>query len=256
MTRRLLHAALVASAMILNACVESNEDTPTPADEPSPFPGGGGGGGQGTVDSGGQQPADDTSVVRGTWMLELTTDTRPASMGASFRMLSEDGITLAPDNVSRGTTQQPINGIVPENVSFTVSSTGFLAPTITNGVVSYGTLNVTALRDNSLRICGTGRNQRCTTGIVRIYSTGTTGPGLWSEVEGYGLPITSGTSTVGLGAANAAVAGTHTIAASRRVLTLSQFTTTGSLAIPISVDFTDAAAGTYSTTLVVEYALQ
>jgi hypothetical protein len=59
--------------------------------------------------------------------------------------------------------------------------------------------------------------------------------------------------TVGLGAANAAVMQTISIAATKRVVRLSDFSPMPNY--NIKFDFTDAGAGDYSTTIVLEYGL-
>jgi hypothetical protein len=58
--------------------------------------------------------------------------------------------------------------------------------------------------------------------------------------------------TVGLGAANAAVVQKISIAANKHVLHLSDFP---SSQYQMRTDFTEAGAGSYSTTLVIEYGL-
>ena len=141
-------------------------------------------------------------------------------------------------------------------VTFTVSATNFVTPT-PSGIASYGTLDISALSDNALRICGNG-NQKCTTAAIRMYTTGTTGDGLWSVTEGYGLPITTtGGTTVGLNAAGAATAATFAIAPNKRTLSLADLSASSPMQIPLSVNFSDAAAASdYSTTVVIEYVTQ
>ncbi len=140
-------------------------------------------------------------------------------------------------------------------VTFTVEGTNFQAPANPEDIASYGTLDVTDLRDNSMRECGIDGRTRCTTGAIRVYTTGTSGSGLWNDVEQYGLPITSGTNSVGLEPTNAFIAATANIGRIN-VLKLSHFNVGANLQIPIAVDFSDAAAGSYATTLIVEYVIQ
>lgn len=234
---RILSGALFCTAFVagLTGCGKSYDNTRS--EDPSIQ----GPGSPGTPHNPGTGGTEDDALVRGRWELLMTSDGDSVSFGLT--------------DVSRGTAQQPMTGVVAADVSFSVSNANFVTPSA-DGLASYGSLDVTALRDNALRICGAAGNQKCTQGEVRIYTTGVAGGGLWSDTEGYGLPITTGATAIGLGAANAAAAGQVAIAGNKRVLKLADFTSAGSLQIPVAVDFTDAAAGSYSTTLVVEYVLR
>ena len=156
-------------------------------------------------------------------------------------------------DISRGTANQPMSITIAPNVTFTVSNTNFKTPT-PSGVASFGSLDLTAMLDNSLRVCGATGNQKCVRALIRTYTTGQPGAGMWNTVEGYGLPITSGGSVVGLLAAPAILASLDVTA--KRVVHLSDFTSTPTYPSPYAVDFTDAASGLYATTLVLEYVLQ
>jgi len=195
-------------------------------------PGGGGGGGSVIPVTPG-----DPWIVRGRWEI-------PVSYGASPMALE-----------GRASSTQPMTTTVAPNVTYTVDNAGFVAPTDPSGVASFGKLDVKALRDNALRVCGTNGNTRCTTAALRLYTRGTPGAGLWNTVEAYGLPITSGTANVGLDQGGAAVLATLTLG-NRRVVRLRDFTTTSTFPVPVAADFDDAAAGSYATTLVLEYVLQ
>ena len=186
-------------------------------------------------------PAIDDAIVKGRWELEMTS----SGENLSFGMLQ----------TTKGSATQTISGVVAANVKFTVVSTNFSTPPAT-GLASYGTLNITSLSDNALRVCGAQGNQKCTEGEIRVFTSGSPGAGLWSAVEGYGLPITTGTATVGLNATEAASIKKVAILGNTRVLKLSDFAAGNSLDIPFNVDFTDAAAGNYSTTLNIEYVVR
>jgi hypothetical protein len=242
---RVLAVGTVVGFLISVGCGRAKDNDDKRTDNPTNVPNGGGGGG-GQPSGGGDTPQEDDGIVRGRWEIDMT-----AGSDASGRMWMAPmtGSFLA----SKGSRSQPISATVAEAVTFTVDTGSFTPGTPSDGVVSFGSLDVTALRDNALRVCGTNGNQRCTSGVVRIYTSGTPGGGLWSTVEGYGLPILTGSSPIGLGAASAVDVDTAAIANNQRVLKLSDFTTTPSIVIPISVDFSDAAAGSYSSTLVVEY---
>jgi len=149
----------------------------------------------------------------------------------------------------------PMTASVAAAVTFTVDDTNFQAPQIPENSASYGSLDVTSLRDNSMRQCGSDGMTRCTIGAIRVYTSDTAGAGLWNDLEQYGLPITSGTDTIGLDATAAFVAATADIGQTN-VLMLRHFNVGPKLQIPIVVDFSDAASGNYSTTIVVEYVVQ
>lgn len=195
----------------------------------------------------GGQPGDDGSVipvtpgdpwvVRGRWEL-------PMGYGAAPMALAD-----------RASSTQPMTATVAQNVTYTVDNAGFVTPPNPSGVASFGTLDISALRDNALRVCGTNGSTRCTTAALRLYSRGTPGPGLWNATNAYGLPITTGTASVGLDQAGAAVLATLTLG-NRNVVRLRDFTTTPKFTVPVAADFDDAAAGSYATTLVLEYVLQ
>ena len=180
-------------------------------------------------------------VVKGRWEIPIGT----LDQSATFQLHS----------LGTSSGQQPISGTVTAAVTFTLSNANLSEPASPTGVASYGSLDVTALRDNTLRVCGAQQNQKCTAAVVRIYTIGTAGAGLWSTIEGVGLPITSGASPVGLTAANAAVLKSVVIG-NKTTIKLTDFAAAGNYVVPLSVDFTDAGAGTYGTTIVVEYLTQ
>ena len=150
---------------------------------------------------------------------------------------------------------QPINVAIAAKTQFDISNSNFKTPDPT-GLASFGTLDITALLDNNLTVCGASGTSRCTKAIIRIYTSGTPGPGLWNAVSGYGLPISSGATAIGLDVAGAHVVSSAAISANTRVLNLKSFNINGNLQIPIAVDFSDAEAGSYSSTLNIEYVLQ
>jgi hypothetical protein len=234
----------------LGACAPGpNQDERNEEATDQPFGGGGGGVSQNNTP---RAPLPNVpEIIRGRWEVNLSTDDDSESV--ETLALVEDANEL---ETNRSSDSQPISGTLPVAVSFKVSNSEFAPPTIINGLTSWGSLKVTELSDNSMRSCGENRRSRCTAAFIRIYTAGTAGPGLWSDDEGYGLPILTGSSTVGLGASNAAIVGRRTIEPSLRRLSLSHFTSERSLMIPINVDFSDAGAGTYRSTLTVEYVIQ
>lgn len=180
-----------------------------------------------------------TVVVRARGVLEVSTK----SSGTIVRVVGQSGTV-------------PVEVVNAPAATFALDTSKFVPPTISADPLSFGSIRVSVLSDNQLRVCGTGGNQKCTYAILRVYTTGTAGPGLYNAADSWGAPITSTLTaplSVGLDAANAAVMQTYTIPGSKRTLRLVDFSPSPTYGI--HVDFTDAGAGTYSTTLVVEYAL-
>jgi hypothetical protein len=128
-----------------------------------------------------------------------------------------------------------------------------------NNVVDFGYLAISGLSDNNLRVCGAAGNERCGTAQIRMYTTGVAGAGIWNDADAWGAPITAAlegteaTGTVGLDVAGAVVLQSVAIPATTRVLRLSDITPAPRY--NVKADFTDAGAGTYTTTLVLEYVL-
>ena len=208
----------------------------------TPHGGGGGGGGGG---SGEKAPPFDPQkpyVIRGEWTFAIGSDADQLTQVPSMLLGTASG-------------NQAISATVAANVQFTLSNQNFSTP-VPVDVASYGTLDITKLRDNSLAVCGPAGTARCTTAILRIYTTGKPGAGLWNSVDGYGVPILTTGHVVGLDVAGAYVLASTPVAAATRVVDLTQFTTTATYSIPVAVDFTNAGAGSYASTLVVQYLLQ
>jgi len=231
----------VLTAMCLLSCGRHKSSDPGGGGGVAPSSGGGGGGGGGGA-SATPAPAtapDAPGVVRGRW-------TMPMGGGESGAPLTTQLLAAGPN--------QAITATVAANTQFTVANTKFKTPNPT-GVASYGSLDITALSDNNLSVCGAGGTTQCTTAVIRSYTTGTPGAGLWNTAGGYGLPITTATHTIGLNAAGAYTIGSVTLGTAHAV-SLSMFTTAATLSIPISVDFSGAGVGSYASTLVVEFILQ
>ena len=95
--------------------------------------------------------------------------------------------------------------------------------------------------------------------MIRTYTTGRAGPGVWNDEDAYGAPIAASMDptlpggTVGLDPAGAYVLQSIAIPPSKHTIKLSDFTPAPRY--NYKADFTEAGAGTYSTTLVVEYVL-
>ena len=150
----------------------------------------------------------------------------------------------------------PVNVTLATNTAMVVDTSQFKIPTISNAPLEFGTLEVTSLTDNQLNVCGTGGTTKCTKALLRVYTTGVAGAGLWNTADAYGMPLTATLTTpktVGLNVAGAAVMQQISLAASKHVVALADFSTAPKYAF--KSDFSNAGAGSYSTTIVLEYAL-
>ena len=161
-------------------------------------------------------------------------------------------------SVMANPTNIPVSVIVSPNATLTVDSSGFAVPPISEAILDFGDIALTDVRDNSLRVCGTDGKTKCTKAVIRMYTTGVAGAGIWNAADGYGAPLlaklTGGTvQTVGLGSANAVTVQSITIPNNKNNIRFSDFTQTPNY--EIGADFTNAGAGSYSTTLVVEFGL-
>ncbi len=151
---------------------------------------------------------------------------------------------------------QAVTVVNAPNVSMTLDSSQWLLPAITNAVLDFGNLTISALQDNNLSVCGANGKQKCNNAVIRVYTTGQSGAGMWNSAEGYGMPMTAGlvnnaSSTVGLEIANAVTVQTQAISNGTHVLRQSDFTTQPKY--NVKSDFTNAGAGSYSTTIVIDY---
>lgn len=153
---------------------------------------------------------------------------------------------------------QAITISVAGSVKFEIDDTNFITPTTTDvDLLDFGDLEITKLRDNQLSVCGPGGTDKCTTASLLVYTTGTAGDGLYNATDGYGLPmysdLTGTPALIGLELVNATVMQQYTIPANRRVVRLANFSPTP--LYNITVDSSNAGVGSYSTTLVIEFAL-
>ena len=151
----------------------------------------------------------------------------------------------------RGAVNVPVTVTNSASSAMTLDTTGFVLPTISNKLIDLGSLKLATLFDNDLKVCGTSGNQKCSKAVMRIY-TSAPGAGLWNAADSYGAPITALGLGVGLGVSGAAVVQQIDVTDAKKVLRETDFP---ALAYTVKADFTDAGAGSYSTTLVVEYAL-
>lgn len=170
-------------------------------------------------------------------------------------------LNLAMDKSSRGMRilangSQPVTVVVAPSTTFALDNSQFKVPTITPAVLNFGSLAVTTLNDNNLYLCGPSGTAHCGTAFIRVYTKDVAGPGLWNAAGGYGAPLTSTLGTplsVGLNVAGAAIMQSLVMPVDKNVVHLNDFGT--SSRYTMNFDFSNAGAGSYSTTIVVEYAL-
>lgn len=159
---------------------------------------------------------------------------------------------------SAARVESPVTITNPSAVTFVLSDKAITSPSISNTLLDFGKLGIGELFDNSLNVCGSTGKKKCTKAYIQMYTIGKPGAGLWNVDGGYGMPIYANQTSsprlvVGLGAANAAVLQTVAIPANKNVLRLSDFPVVP--AYELRTDFTQAGAGVYTTTVVVEYGL-
>lgn len=155
-----------------------------------------------------------------------------------------------------GSSQLPISVISAPSSTVTFNTANLVVPTVTSSVLSLGNIALTQLSDNNLGICGTNGRTKCTSAVIRMYTTGVAGAGIYNTADEYGAPLNAGQTspyaTVGLSSTSAAILQTFVIPKSMHVLTASSFTNP---VYAVQADFSNAGAGSYSTNLVIEYVL-
>lgn len=123
-----------------------------------------------------------------------------------------------------------------------------------------GSVTLDQLKVNDLDQCGVGNDEKCTSAVIRVYTTEVTGfigiDGFVNTDQSYGVPVLAGegtaTESVGLTDTNAAFVDTYTIPANDRKLTTGDF---NGVTYELEVDFTNGGAGSYEMNLVIELAV-
>ena len=185
-------------------------------------------------------------------------DTQGVVVRARALFTVEMGDNSSPAANFLTTATQPVAVVQAPSAEMTLDNTQFAAPSPTPAMLDFGQLTLSSLQDNNLRICGATGKLKCTQAQIRIYTTGVAGAGIYNSVDGYGAPLLANLSSatpapVGLNAGGAIVLQTLAIPANKNVLRLSDFSPAP--VFDIAADFTNAGAGTYETTIVVEYVL-
>ncbi|MGK5084779.1 hypothetical protein WDW37_15905 [Bdellovibrionota bacterium FG-1] len=174
---------------------------------------------------------------------------------ASFDARSGKGSFSA---LTAATGAQNVSVVNSPSTSMTIDASQWVIPNISMAILDFGVLALGDLKDNNLNLCGANGTTHCGTAMIRMYTTGQAGAGMWNGVDQFGAPISAGLvggagASVGLNAAAAVVLQTATIAANKHVFKLADFAVAPKY--DVKVDFTNAGAGTYATTIVIEFAL-
>jgi hypothetical protein len=155
--------------------------------------------------------------------------------------------------------QEPVTTVLAASTNFALDDSLFAVPTSPTAfaVNDFGYLRIGTLKDNNLNVCGPNGDTHCRTAKIRIYTSGTPGAGLWNSADQYGAPVTAGQienglAPIGLELANATTLQQTAISEKHHVVVLEDFP---NAKYDFQVDFTQAGAGTYSTTVVLEYVL-
>lgn len=149
-------------------------------------------------------------------------------------------------------TTVTVTYVSPPNITFTLNTASLVAnvETLTE-TLSLGSVTLSNIRDNNLKVCGVGGNQKCNQAVIRIYTTGSVA-GFVQQTDLYGAPITADTLPVGLSAVNAAIVSSYTIPNNVNRVRTNNFS---DVTYDLLVDMANAGAGNYSTQITIEYAL-
>ena len=181
-------------------------------------------------------------IKKATWSATLKLGQRPES--ETFNLLNHE----------RSSFVFTVRSTVPRHLRFQIIDEEFRAPTDPHeNIVSFGKLTIHSLRDNNLKVCGSGGDEKCNFAAIRIYTDGTGGEGYWNPQEGYGLPILVNGNKVPFKEQNALTLAKQALA-NIRVLKLSDFNDLNK-DIPIDIDFTDAVYGSYQVEIYIDYIL-
>lgn len=191
---------------------------------------------------------EDGAVVHGRAIMEVSSE-QQSSLAKILQNL-----WIAKAYAATGSTTVTYTNAAAVNFTINVAS---LTPGAFSGTtLSLGSVGLSTLRDNNLRECGTSGHEKCHNAAIRVYTTGGSTAGFVHASDGYGVPVYTGTlnptSAVGLNAAGSVQVQTLSIPNNKNVVNLTDFP---SPTYSVSADFSNAGAGNYSMTYVVEYVL-
>lgn len=204
-------------------------------------------------------PQEDGGVVVGSAMLTISTPGEYQTAACKvFKFLQNLILSTSYASSVPGSGNTTVTFNNAPGVTFTISVSGLaptFTPTFTGETLNLGSIVISALTDNNLKVCGAGNNQKCTQAVIRMYTTGTTA-GFLNTGDTYGVPVYAGTlnptTQVGLGQANAVIVQQVTIANGTNKQHLTDFP---SPTYAITSDFSNAGSGAYSMAMTIEYVL-
>jgi hypothetical protein len=195
-------------------------------------------------------PGPDNVVVHGRAVVVISNEQETAFMNLFNRFIVPRAYA------STGSTTVTYTNAASTN--FTISVAGLaptFSPTFTGDTLNLGSVVLSGLNDNNLKVCNPGGNTKCTQAIIRVYTTGSTA-GFVHTTDLYGAPVYTGTlnpsTAVGLNAGGSVQTQLFAIGSTVHKVVLADFP---SPTYAVTSDFSNAGAGPYSMTYVVEYAL-
>jgi len=191
--------------------------------------------------------AEDGSVVHGRAIYTITSEQQTAMMKLFHRFFMPSAYAA--------TGSVTVSYQDGDSTSFTINVSGMSASGFSGNTLNLGSVALATLSDNDLKVCGSNGNTKCTSSAIRVYTTGNTA-GFVNITDGYGAPVYTGTlnptSPVGLLSAGSVQVQTLSIPNSKHTIELSDFP---SPSYAVTSDFSNAGAGAYTMSYVVEYVL-
>lgn len=145
-------------------------------------------------------------------------------------------------------------------VGFTLNIASLVAGSFTADILSFGNFSISGLDDNKLKVCpvageANGGSTKCNHAKIRVYSaTGDVNGVFQNTTDSYYIPLLVSGTQVGVGVANAAYVEDYLIASNKNRLRVADLT--GQTAnFPVTMDFSNGGAGSYTASLTVEYVL-
>lgn len=202
-----------------------------------------------------------------------------SSYGDIAAMAKKKGISIASlfmstafAEVAQGSATVNVIYTNPSVTAFTINTASFgNAMTVTGDELNMGTISLSSLDDNSLKVCtGVGAPQnKCNRLYIRVFTLGTATGGITntagfintSDPTPYGIDVLAGSVLTPIGfnssptagtITNAAVVHTYVIPSNMNRVRLSNISAPS---IPVKADLSNAGSGNYEMNLVVQYAL-
>lgn len=142
--------------------------------------------------------------------------------------------------------------VLAPSSTLTINATG-LSPILNGDVLDIGSLTITDVSTNNLRVCG---GLKCNQAALRVYTQELSGfaglSGMVNTTDGYSVPVTTNLASVGLSSVNAANLQVISIPTNKNRIRLSDFT---NLTHEFEADFSNAGVGSYQMVLVIELGL-